>query len=105
MANTGTKKKSAAAKPVTYEDPDAAPVADDQLATGEVVQYIGLSHIREIDSRAYAQVGVEDMGKTVWEQKNNWSLPVEQFTDDALVHLTENEGGEFVVKSLDIPRA
>lgn len=50
----------------------------------EYVRYIGPSHSRMILADEWKAAGVTDMGSVVWDATNNFSVPVERFTDKAM---------------------
>lgn len=50
----------------------------------EFVKYIGPSQVRMILPEEWAAAGVTDMGTVGWSAVNNWSVPVDSFTDKAM---------------------
>jgi hypothetical protein len=73
------------------------------LASGKVVVYMGPFGIREIDEPSWDHVNVKKQKGVVWNKENGWSVPVDEFSDDALTYLTEHER-DFVVKDVEVPR-
>jgi hypothetical protein len=73
-----------------------------KLASGKVVKYIGTADVREIDSAAWKNVGVEQ-GKVVWDSRNKHSVPVADLSKDALAYL-ENDDDGFVVVDADVDK-
>lgn len=48
------------------------------------VVYVGDAGTREITKAQWKGAGVENQDKTVWNDENGYSLPIDQFTDKAL---------------------
>lgn len=64
--------------------------------TEKVVKYIGTADVREIDSAAWKNVGVEDQNKVVWDRKNQFTVPVKDLQPGAVRYCDEDDEG-FVV--------
>lgn len=73
------------------------------LESAKVVVYIGQFGIREIDEASWDHVNVKGQKDVVWDRKNGWTVPVSEFSDDALTYLTEHES-DFVVRDVEVPR-
>ena len=74
----------------------AAPKA----ASGKVVKYVGTADVREIDAAAWKAVDVEDQNLVRWNKANNWTVSVEDLSDDAVAYLDEKDSG-FVLSNAD----
>jgi len=61
--------------------------------SAKVVKYVGTADVREIDAAAWKSVGVENQGKVVWNEKNNWTVSVQDLSDAAVAWMDENEDG------------
>jgi hypothetical protein len=74
---------------------EAKPMADTKTKasadSGKVIKYVGTAHVREIDAAAWKSVGVEGQNKVVWDEKNNWTVSVQDLTDAAVAWMDENE--------------
>lgn len=91
-APSRTKKRSVAARKKSV------------LERKDMVRYIGTADIREIAQKdGWDNVGASD-GKKVWHRANNWAIPVEEFSDEALVYLHEVDS-EFVVEGVTVEPA
>lgn len=67
-----------------------------KVASGKVVRYVGTADVREIDSAAWKTIDVDDQNLVRWHKGNNWTVPVEDLSDDAVAYLDEKDEG-FVV--------
>jgi len=74
------------------------------LASSKYVVYIGQFGVREIDTASWDHVNVKDQKKVVWSRENGWSVPVDQFTNDALRYVDELDS-DFVIRDVEVPRA
>jgi len=63
------------------------------------VRYIGTAHRRVISGRDWTGVGAKDQKQTVWDRRNGWKIPVNEFTDNALQYFEKDAG--FVVDSVE----
>jgi hypothetical protein len=50
----------------------------------QFVKYIGLSHRRVITADDWQSVGISDQGSVEWSAINNFSVPVDRFSEEAL---------------------
>lgn len=73
------------------------------LESAKVVVYIGPFGIREIDGPSWDNVNVKNQDPIVWNRANGWTVPVSEFSDDALTYLTEHER-DFVIRDVEVPR-
>lgn len=69
----------------------------------QVIKYIGLAHRRVISAEEWAAAGVTGMGTVEWSYMNNFSVPIDHFTDDALRVAIEPDNF-FIVSGGDDPR-
>lgn len=67
-----------------------------KVSSGKVVRYVGTADIREIDAAAWKAVDVDDQNLVRWHKGNNWTVSVEDLSDDAVAYLDEKDDG-FVV--------
>lgn len=62
----------------------------EKLASGKVVRYIGDAHRRVLSRADWKGVG-SGQGETVWEKKNNFSIPLDDFDADAQAYIETDE--------------
>lgn len=82
---TGTRAKNAPSTSDPAPDaPDtlAAPKAEASQATG--VKYTGGAGVREITKAQWKKAGVEDQETTIWDASNEYTLPADKFSAEAL---------------------
>lgn len=63
----------------------------------EYVRYIGPSQTRLILADEWAAAGIPDMGSVEWSAANNFSVPVDRFTEDALDKAIRPDAGFVIV--------
>lgn len=68
-----------------------------KVKSAKVVVYIGTAGVRVIDKEGWRNIGAKD-GTVVWAKENDWQVPVDEFSDEALVYL--DEAPDFVVKGV-----
>lgn len=71
---------------------DAAASDSKKLASGKVVKYIGTADIRRISAADWRNAGVDEQLQIEWHRGNKFTVPVDQFTDDAMQYLESDSG-------------
>lgn len=56
-----------------------------------MVKYIGTADARRITAQEWKGVGVHDMGTTVWNRANGFSVPLSSITDGARPYIEADE--------------
>lgn len=77
MAETQTATKRSAEEP--------------KAAGGQVVKYTGDAGVREITEAQWKGAGVEDQKTTIWDESNEYTLPISKFNADALAVLERDK--------------
>jgi tRNA U34 5-methylaminomethyl-2-thiouridine-forming methyltransferase MnmC len=97
MAEPTAAEKKAAADQAAADE-----AAKKSSKATKVVKYIGTSDIREIDAASFAQVGVKEQKKLVFDRSNGWKQDNADgnINADALAYF-ENDDDGFVVIDAD----
>lgn len=61
------------------------------------VKYIGVADVRRISGDEWEATGVKMQGTTQWDATNGFTVLGERLRDDAIKHIREREGTDFVV--------
>lgn len=67
----------------------------------EYVRYIGTAHRRQITADDFRAAGHRDQGTVEWSYRNNFSVPVDQFSDKVLDEVIRPDASLVIVGGED----
>jgi hypothetical protein len=69
----------------------------------DLVLYVGGADVRQITKSEWEGAGVENQDTVVFNKENNWRVPADELTGDALQLLLDGHKREFNKNQLEVP--